>query len=346
MPVPQASNNQGNLPQSTVTHWDKNFRKNLKHQTVFLACSERIPFPINAGSTYVLFMYPTMGANINQSAEGTIGTGLTITPLQSSAVIGEYSDYATVSSRALATAIDNVVVNIGTEMAYRLGQSLSQIVRQLVDTAGTIDASAVVKLPATSTSVYTTMSLNVLRNEVQSMAGRAIHPMGEDMSFPGVIHPFTWGDVISDTSNNSPIDIAKHTKEGFDKLEGFVSTDITRTLEVPSSGIKFYQTGLVTSTVNYNPGGGAIAGLTALSTYLFGEDGIFTYDLAAPGDTAIGQGDYQGIKPYIEQSAPKSIADPAGVIPAWTSYKCHFTASFGPDPTMRLRVIQAASAVS
>lgn len=341
-----ASNQQPNLPQSTVTFWDKTFRKNLKHQTPAVACSVRLPFPIQAGSTYVLFMYPTLPGNTNQAAEGTVGTGLTITPLQSSAIIGEYADYATVSSRALWTAIDNVPQNIAVEMAYRLGQTLHQICRVLVDTASTFDASANVKLPATSTSVFTTLSLPEIRNEVQSMAGRAVHPLNGDTAFPGIIHPFALGDVISDPSNNSPIDIAKHTVQGFSKLESFVSTDITEMIELPSSGVKFYQTALVTQTSNYNPGTGAINGLTALRTYIFGEDGFFTYDLAAPGDTAIGQGDWQGIKPYIEANAPKSAFDPSGLIQAWTAYKCHFTASFGPDTTARVRTIDAASAVS
>lgn len=341
-----ASNMQGNLPQSTVTFWDKTFRKNLKHQTPALACSARLPFPIHAGANYVLFMYPTLPANTNQAAEGTVGTGLTITPLQSSAVIGEYADYATVSARALWTAIDNVPQNVAVEMAYRLGQTLHTVARLLVDTASTFDASALVKLPASSTAVFTTLTLSVIRNEVQSMAGRAIHPPEGESEFVGMIHPFALGDVLADPSNNSPIDIAKHTMEGFNKLDSFISTDITEAIELPSSGVKFFQTGLVTQTSNYNPGTGAVTGLTALRTYIIGNDGFFTYDLAAPGDTALNQGEWQGIKPYIEANAPKSAFDPSGLIQAWAAYKCHWTTSFGPDTTARVRYVDAGSAVS
>lgn len=341
-----ASNVQANLPQSTVTFWDKNFRKNLKQNCPFPKCSVRIKFPIHAGSNYVLFMYPTLPPNANQAAEGTVGDGLTITPLQSSAVIGEYADYATVSSRALWTAIDNVPQNIGTEMAYRLGQSNSVICRTLIDTAGTIDTSAKVLLPATSTSVFSTLTLPVIRNEVQSMAHRAIHPMPGSTSMIGVIPPLALGDVLADTSANNPIEIAKHTPAGFNQIDSFVSTDLDEVIELPSSGVMFYQSALVTLTNNYNPGSGAINGLTALRTYIFGEDGFFTYDLAAPGDTDLGDGDWPGIKPYIEANAPKSSFDPSGLIQAWASYKEHFTVSFGPDPTMRLRLIDAASAIT
>lgn len=339
-----SSNNQSNLPQSTVTKWDSNFRKNLKHNTVFLMVSTRIQFPTQAGSTYVMFMYPALPPNLSQTAEGTIpGLGLTVSPTQSSAVIGEYSDFASVSSRAMATALDDVPGNIGTEMSYRLGQTLSAIPRLLADTASSYDSSATVKLPASSTSVFTTLSLNVIRNATMSMKGRAIHPLDDDAQFPGVIHSFQEGDVAADTSNNSPIDIAKHTREGLARMDSFISTDLMDRVEYPSSNARFWVSGLVTNIANYQ----SVAGLTGLSCYLFGQDGVFTYELAAPGDTAIGQGDWQGIECYIERNAARSVADMAGVIPAWASYKCHFTASFGPDlTTARLRVIQAASAVS
>lgn len=339
-----ASNVQSNLPQSTVIKWDSNFRKNLKHNTVFVMVSTRIGWQPQTGSTYVMFMYPTLPPNLVQTAEGTLpGQGITITPTQSAAVIGEYSDFAQVSSRAMATAIDDVPGNIGKEMSYQLGQTLSALVRTLADTAYTYDTSARVQLAASSTTVFTTLSLNVIRNNTMSMAGRAIHPLDDDAQFPGVIHPFQEGDVASDTSNNSPIDIAKHTKEGLARIDNFVSTDLMERVEYPSSNARFWRTGLVTTITNYQ----SVSGLTGLSCYLLGQDGVFSYDMAAPGDTAIDDGAWQGIECYIERNFPKTAYDPAGVIPAAASYKCHFTTSFGPDlTTARLRVIQAASAVS
>jgi hypothetical protein len=185
--------------------------------------------------------------------------------------------------------------------------------------------------------------LNVIRSQTMSMLGRAIHPIDDVDMFTGVIHPFAEGDVDADTSNNAPIDIAKHTKEGLAMIENFVSTDLERVIEYPSSNARFFRTGLVTTIANYN----SVTGLTGLSTYLFGQDGVFSYDMAAPGDTAIDDGRWQGIECYIERNFPKTAYDPAGVIPAAASYKCHFTSSFGPDlTTARLRVIQGASAVS
>jgi hypothetical protein len=339
-----ASNLQSNLIQTQAVHFESKFRSNLKHETVFLMCTARIQWQPQTGSTYVMYMYPTLAANVVQTAEGTLpGIGITLTPTNSTAVIGEYSDYATVSSRAMATAIDDVPGNIGKEMSYQLGQSLSAIVRTLADTAYTYDSSALVKLAASSTTVFTTLSLNVIRNQTMSMLGRAIHPLGDEAMFPGVIHPFAEGDVDQDTSNNSPIDIAKHTEEGLAMLDNFVSTDLVKRVEYPSSNVRFFRTGLVTTIPNFQ----SVSGLTGLSTYLFGQDGVFSYDMAAPGDTAFDDGRWEGIECYLERNFQKSAYDLAGVIQGGASYKCHFTASFGPDlSTARLRVIQAASAVS
>lgn len=340
----QASNVQSNLPQSTIVKWDSNFRKNLKNNTCHVMICTRIKFPTQSGSQYVMFMYPTLPPNLVQTAEGAVpGTGITLTPTQSSAVIGEYSDFATVSSRALATAIDDVVGNIGKEMSYELGQTLSAIPRLLFDTAYTYDSSARIQLAASSTTLFTTLSLNQIRTAAQSMVGRAIPTLEGAESYPGVIHGFVEGDVANDTSNNSPIDIAKHTKEGLAKMEDYISADVVHTVEYPSSNAKFYRSNLVTTIANFQ----SVSGLTGLSTYLAGQDGVFAYDLAAPGDTPIDDGDWRGIECFIERNFPKSAYDPPGVVPGAASYKCHFTASYGPDlTTARVRVIQAASGIS
>lgn len=51
-----SSNNQSNLPQSTVRYYDKKFRENLKAQTPFVACSERLDLPMKSGNQCSLVM--------------------------------------------------------------------------------------------------------------------------------------------------------------------------------------------------------------------------------------------------------------------------------------------------
>jgi len=338
-----AANGQSNLPQSTVKFYDKKFRENLKAQTPFVACSERLDLPTKSGNQYEMFMYVPLAANTAQTTEGTVGNSITVSVLNTTATIGEYADFANFSSLSLATAIDNTIENVAREMAYRLGESLSGLVRATADGATAVDSSVLVQLAATSTTSFTTLSLNQIRNAVQGLAGRSVRPFDEaSKSFCGVIHPFALGDVLSDVSNNSPIDILKHTPVGLMRMEDLISTDLTEMIELPSSGVRFFQSNQVTATPNYK----AITGLTALRTYIFGRDGIYSIKLGAQGDTEYGDGEWNNIKPNITQNAPNSVADPEGLIPGWTSYKVHFTTSLGPDTTIRIREIDAASAIS
>lgn len=338
-----AGNLQSNLPQSTVTYYDKKFRENLKAQTPFVACSERLDLPMKSGNKYEMFMYVPLAANTSQTTEGTVGNSLSVSVLTNTSTIGEYADYANFSSLSLATAIDNTVENVGREMAYRLGQSLSALVRTTADGANAVDSSVLVQLAASSTSSFTTLSLSQIRNSVQSLAGRAVRPFDEaSKSFGGVIHPFALGDVLADNSNDSPIDILKHTPVGLAKMEDLISVDLAEMIEIPSSGVRFFQSNLVTTTSNYK----AVTGLTGIRTYIFGRDGIYSIKLGMNGDTGFGDGEWQNINCNVVQNAEPSVADPEGLIPGWTSYRVHFTTSLGPDTTIRIREIDAASAIS
>lgn len=338
-----AQNNQSNLPQSTVKYYDKKFRENLKSQTPFVACSERLDLPMKSGNQYEMFMYVPLAANTTQTTEGTVGTSLTVSVLSTTATIGEYADYANFSSLSLATAIDNTVENVGRELSYRLGESLSGLVRATADGANSVDSSVLTTLAATSTSAFTPLSLSQIRNSVQSLAGRAVRPFDEaSKAFAGVIHPFALGDVLADNSNDAPIDILKHTPVGLARMDDLVSVDLTEVIELPASGVHFFQSNLVTTSANYK----SVTGLTALRTYIFGRDGIFSINLGAQGDTGYGDGEWSNIKCNIVQNAEPSVADPEGLIPGWTSYRVHFTTSLGPDTTIRIREIDAASAIS
>jgi hypothetical protein len=157
-----------------------------------------------------------------------------------------------------------------------------------------------------------------------------------------VIHPFALGDVLADNSNNAPIDILKHTPVGQARMDELVSVDLTEVIELPTTGVHFFQTNLVTKTSNYK----SITGLTALRTYIFGRDGIFAINLGAKGDVSYGDGEWRNIECNIRQNVEPTVADPEGLIPGWTSYRVHFTTSLGPDTTIRMRQIDAASAIS
>ena len=76
-------------------------------------------------------------------------------------------------------------------MSYRLGQSLSNLVRYQVDGASAVDSSALVTLGADSATSFTPISIGVIRAQVQSLAGRSVRPFIEGKKrFAGIIHPW------------------------------------------------------------------------------------------------------------------------------------------------------------
>ena len=333
-----ASNLVSNLPQAQAKFYDKNFYDNLKFQTPFVRVAERRNLPLNSGNTMVFFEYPLFGANTNQSAEGTVGQGLTITPLTNQCTIGEYSDYASFSTLATFTAIDPVITNVSKELAYRLGQSLSILVRTAAESVNAIDSA----VSAGSKSGTNTVTILDIRSATQSLAGRAVLPFDQGKNrFAGVIHPFVVGDIMNDAANNSLVDMSKHTKEGFGHLESLPGVDLEEVIDFPATGIYFHQTSLVTQTANYNG-----SGRVGIRTYVLGKDGVIAVDLIGAGDTNFNDGRYQSIKPLVRQNVEPSVADMAGVIAGWTSYRIHFTTTLVPDTTGRLRYIDAVSGIS
>jgi hypothetical protein len=338
-----ASNTSANLPQSRAIHYDKKFVENLKTETPFPRCASPRELPLNSGNQLALFEYGTFGANTVQASEGTVGSGITATVLTNSCTIGEYADYASFSSYSVMTAIDPAIENVNKEMAYRLGQTLSILVRNQADFMHNIDSSVLVELPASSTSSYTVNSIGELRAAVQSLAGRSVKPFDEGRArYCGVIHPFTWGDCLNDTTNNSAIDELKHTVQGQMKIEELPSVDLTEEFELPGTGIVFMQSNLVTQTPNYQ----SVSGLTALRTYIFGKDFVIRVNLGGRGDTPYGDGNYRNCRCFVRANLDPTIADPSGLIAGFSSYRVHFTTTVAPDTTGRGRLIDAASGIS
>lgn len=178
--------------------------------------------------------------------------------------------------------------NVGRELSYRLGQSLSAITRAVADGANSIDSSVSVKIAG-----GTSLALSNIRAQVQSLAGRAVQPFNEaEALFAGVIHPFAVGDLLNDSSNNSAIDTLKHTVPGLQRMDDLVSVDLADTLEFPASGVAFFQSNLVTLTTAYQ---GSAAGVVAYRTYIFGKDGVIAIRLGGRGDNAIEDGNWRNI---------------------------------------------------
>ena len=326
-----------NLPQSQAIFYEREFLKNLKQHTPFLLCADRKELPLNSGNSMTQFMYVPFGANIVNAAEGTVGSGITPTVLSNNAVIGQLADYASVSSLALATAIDDTLVNLEREMAYRLAQSITTQLRNTADGANIVDASVLIQKAYTGAPLV----FGDLTSAGQSLRGRGVRPFA-DNKFVGVIHSFCVGDIKNDPSNNALVDIFKHTSEGMDKLLELPDNGDGEVQFLDFGGFKFYETSLVKQTADYL----GHAGVTALRTYMFGEEGLIGISLGAKAGSQIGNGEWSNMQVMLQRNDKSTVADPSKMIGGWAAYRAEFTSSLPCDTTQRCRVIDSVSNIA
>jgi len=325
-----------NLPQSTVIFYDRSFVKNLKAETPFVRCTTRRELPENSGNQLRLYMYTALGPNIANTAEGTVGSGITVSVVANTLTIGQLADYVNLSDLSMVTAIDPALENIQKELAYRLGQSLSIIVRNATDALNATDA----KVGAGSLAPTTPFGKSSITTAVSSLGGVNAKPFDRGR-FVGVIHPFPVGDALNDTTNNSLTDVLKHTVEGQGKLEELPAPDGDEVQVLTWAGVTFYQSTLVTQTSNYQT-----SGKTALRTYFYGEDGIISVSLGKREGTMVGDGDWRNLSLWLMKADGPSTSDPSRVIGGFTSYNCKYTAGPPPDTTARVRYVDAVSNIS
>jgi hypothetical protein len=337
--VSPASNLSSNLPQSVVTSFDKVFVENLKGETPWVRCSSRRMLDENSGNKLVLFMYQNLPAPATpptQAPEGTIQTGLTVSVVQNTSTIGNYADYANISTYALQTAIDPALEALGVQMAYRLAQVINLILQHTADGANSIDP-LVGHLSKTGANVVTTVDITAA---AQSLAGVNALPF-ENGYYTGVIHPFTVGDILTDKTNNSLVDVVKRTAEGAEKLKELPAPDGDNVTIIEWGGVRFHQSTFVLQTPNYDAGT-----LTALRTYIIGKDGVIGISFGAKENTQIGEGDWRNLNVWVKRLTEPSGYDPSRMIGGFASYNTMYTATLPPDPVQRIRYIDAVSAIS
>jgi hypothetical protein len=337
--ISPTSNLTTNLPQSTVTSFDKVFIENLKAETPWVRCCSRRTLDENSGNKLVLFMYQNLPAPASppvQAPEGTIGTGLTVSVVQNTSTIGNYADYANISTYALQTAIDPALEALGVQMAYRFAQVINLILQLTADGANAIDP-LVGHLSKVGSAVVTTTDITAAAQSLQGVNALAF----ENGNYTGVVHPFTIGDVLTDKTNNSLVDVVKRTAEGAERLKELPAPDGDNVTILEWGGVRFHQSTLVKQTANYSG-----TTQTALRTYIVGKDGLIGISFGAKENTQVGDGDWRNIQVWVRRLTEPSGFDPSRMIGGFASYNGMYTATLPPDPVQRLRYIDAVSAIS
>ena len=297
--VSPASNLTTNLPQSVVTSFDKVFIENLKAETPWVRCTSRRTLDENSGNKLVLFMYQNLPAPpLTQAPEGTIQTGLTVSVVQNTSVIGNYADYANISTYALQTAIDPALEALGVQMSYRMAQVINLIIQNTVDGAGVVDPN-VIYTPISDTGLIA----QDITSMVQSLTSVNALPF-ENGRFTGVIHPLIVGDILISTQPNGITDVLKRTAEGQEKLRELPAPDGDEVTVIDWGGARFHQSTLV-KQIPGTP--------TLLRSYVIGRDGVIGISFGAKENTQIGDGDWRNLQVWVRRLTEPSGYDPSRI---------------------------------
>lgn len=342
----QASNTVTTLTQANITEWDKNFVDNLKGNTPHLRCMEIREQSEHAGINHALFMYqlavpvgstnpPGQGFLPQQIADGTLTSPLTMTVNQQNSQLGEYGDFATISAFAQFAALDDATLNTGKELAFRAGLGINDLGQSTSDTLNNTDSTVLNQI--TSGNV---LDLGTVRGAKQELVFRSCQPVRNGKAC-GVICPLVLGDLWNGTTvNDAAVDFWKYTEGGQDKFDDLAGSEQDTAIELPGTGIVFYQSPYVTQQSNLNGHG------IAYRTYIYMYQAVIAIFARVPGDTNVDDGNWKAIDVQLTRNLKSSAFDPLATIGNIAGFRYHVTFSIPPDTTMRAREIDSVSAFS
>jgi len=331
-----AINDVSTLIQAQATEFDKLFIKNLKGNTPAIYMTQKRFQSMHSGVNRQVYMYDTLAGNTVQVTDGVVGSPIQLSVETNSCTLGEWNDFTNFSAFSLAASLDQPVESANKEMAYRAAQTLNTLAINVANTAVSIDSSVVTTV--TSGAVLTLPNIRSLKQE---LVGRSVLEMPGN-KFRGLIHPFVLGDVWNGTSvNASAIDFWKYTESGQGKFDELAGAGQDKEVELPGTGIMFWQTPFVTQVISLS------AAVTGLCTYVFGDEGEISVFLKVPGDTNIGdEGNWRSIQTIMVNDAPSSVSDPVATVGGWVGYRFHVAFLLPPDATQRIRISQNCTGLS
>jgi N4-gp56 family major capsid protein len=324
-----ASMNSGNsVTAANVIHYNAKYVANLKSRTPAQRLCSRREMPAKAGQKWQDSMWNPLPANTQEATEGSVGPGIVVTGQSNLYTLGQWADYVNFSDLLVLTDISPLVENVERELAYRCGLTIQKLTLAQMDFARTIDTSVGALDAANNT---TSITRNTFVEAAGSMRGRNVQPLEGMNRFGALIHPFFVTDMMVDNSNNSYVDIMKHTIEGQMALKELPAPNGENEV-ISFGGVTFFETTALTSGTRSWSGGSI-----AIRSYVVGEDGVIAVRIERPGKTSIGDGEHKNLKLWRGNYGMGSSFDPAALIGAGTSYNIVGTWGLPPDTTMRLR---------
>ncbi len=283
----------------------------------FQAVCEPDDIPKRSGKTVQWFRFSLLSANTTPSAEGVIGNGLPLTSTTVSATVDQYSDFTSVSTLLIDTAINDMVSQASDDMAYRATLTVDQLCRNEFDS----NSSAIVS------TIGAAFAGADVRSQVSALEAANVKPR-EGGDFIGIIHPYVKYDLQSDNTAGGFIDVVKYSQP-----EKALTGEVGKI-----AGCRFLgTTGVTTSGTAPN---------VLYYTYIVGKGGVGAVSLAGRGpqmtstQSAASQGDQPNFNLNVIKGGP-SASDPEGQIGAYVSYFFVFAVKTLDSTNYRYKIVKA-----
>lgn len=323
-----AAQTTANMPQArNVVYYNSVFMQWLYMAFNKLMLCKSQPLPEKSGMTVRNYMSNTLGPDLTQQTQGTIGSPESISVNWQDITVGQWANYTNLSDFGQATSISNDLVEYQKILAYQLGWTIDDLIMMLLDYLRTLDSRTSLQ-DATTVPYHFTKSM--IEQMPGSLAGADVLPM-EGGFYNGSVHNFFTSDLLLDNSNNSVMDIWKHTEAGQMRLMELAGGDdgekTVRIMEL--NGAHWRPSNNQSTYANWQG-----SGETAIATYLCGYEAMLNIEFSNSRHTKADP-KWQNLNvwqgPYTEHTA----FDPNGLIYGGAGY--NFIGGWGPPPNQNSR---------
>jgi hypothetical protein len=322
-----------NMPQSGLTvHYNRVFMKFLYERLGKLLMCTHMDMPEKSGLTLRNYMNQPLGADLVQQTQGTVGPPEQVSTNFKDIVLTQLANYTNISDLAQLTSISDDMQNNKRVLAYQLGLSIDDYIMAMFDSLRTFDSRTANQDSLISPYPFTK---NIIEQMPSSLGGADVPEM-MDGFYNGSIHDFFVGDLSLDNSNNSIVDIWKHTDAGQVKLEelpgGTYSGEAGQVRIIELLGMHWRKSQNQTQTANWQG-----SGQTGISTYGAGQDAVLFINFPNSKHTKL-VGNWENLDLWAGEY-PRSAYDANNVIAAGTGYNSIFGTGLPPDnATSRARI--------
>lgn len=199
----------GHLP----AYLEKRFVESLKQKFHFNKFGMKQKLMRNMGKTVKWNRWTNAPESVTALTEGTVPNGVDLTSTPVTATVDGYGQFATTTDFLNLTAINDQMNDMVDMLGYTAGASLDALVRNEVDTNGTLQlANGLASLAAVQAAPTAVLNASEIRKAAKALRNADVEEFENGM-FKGIIHPFGEYDLLSESAAGNAVQNVSYTDD-------------------------------------------------------------------------------------------------------------------------------------